>query len=175
MPVVNTKSSSVTAYDTSRQSNVSQKIDGGRLREKVATIEAISTDSIASVYRFFRVQSSDRVSRLMLCNDAITSMTADFGLYQTALNGGAVVDVDFFASVVSLATAALVNTDITHEAAVAAGATQNGEIANVEKRIWEVLGLTADPSISYDLCATAVAAPTANGTISLKLQYSDGN
>jgi hypothetical protein len=83
-------------------------------------------------------------------------------LARTAADGGGYVDQDFFASAVALGSA-LNGTDITYEAA--SGAAM--DIANIEKRIWEVLGLTSDPNLEYDVLATVTTAITAAGTISL--------
>lgn len=169
MGVVNTKSTLVTNADAAVQVLNKQTEDGGRLREKIATVETVNGDSIASTYRFFRVKSSDRVSSLLLDSDDIGATTiADFGLYDIAAAGGAVVDADFFASAVSLKDGALANTDITHESGVI-------DAANYGKQVWEQLGLTADPKKVYDVAATLTAAADAAGTITLRMRYSDGN
>ena len=169
MAVVNTKSTLVTNADASQQSLASQLVDGGRLREKIATLETVSGNSSTSTYRFFRVHSSHRVSKLILDSDDIgTTTIADFGLYDIAANGGAVVDADFFASAVSLKDGALANTDITHESGVV-------DLPNYGKALWEQLGLSADPKKFYDVAATLTADADAAGTITLRLFYVDGN
>jgi hypothetical protein len=174
MAVVTTKSTAVTAGDAFPQTLTAQKIDGGRLRERVGVIEAVSGDSIASIYRMARVSSGDRISRVLLSCDAITTCAADVGIYDiTSVNAGAVVDVDFFASAQSLATA-LVNQDVTHEADAADAGAGFG-LADVEKPLWQALGLASDPGKQYDLAVTLTAAAGSAGTVALKVQYSDGN
>lgn len=174
MAVVTTKSTAVTNGDALPQALSPQKIDGGRLRERVGVIEAVSGDSIASIYRLLRVNSGDRVSRLLLSCDAITTCAGDIGVYDiTAVNAGAVVDVDFFASAQSLA-AALVNVDVGHEADPADAGAGFG-LADVEKSLWQALGLAADPGKQYDIAVTLTAAAGSAGTIALKMQYVDGN
>lgn len=174
MAVVTTKSTAVTAGDTLPQTLTQQKIDGGRLRERVGFVEATATDSIASIYRLLRVNSGDRVSRLLLSCDAITTAVGDIGIYDiAAVNAGAVVDVDFFASAQPL-TSALVNADVTHEADAADAGAGFG-LADVEKQLWQALGLAADPGKQYDIAITLTAAATGAGTVGLKLQYVDGN
>lgn len=169
MAVVNTKSTLVTNADATTQSLTKMTEDGGRLREKIATLETVSGDSIASTYRFFRVASNVRVSSLQLfCDDIGTTTIADFGLYDTAANGGAAVDADFFGSAVSLKDGAVAGTDITYESAVV-------DLPNYGKTLWEQLGLSADPRKYYDVVATLTAAADAAGTITLKLRYVDGN
>lgn len=173
MAVVNTKSTAVTNADAATQTNLSLKISGGRLRESVCTVEAVNGDSIGSTFRLARIRSGDRVSRVMLSCDAITTCAGDVGIYDIAANGGAVVDADFFASAQSLA-AALVNQDVTHEADAADAGAGFG-LADVEKPLWQALGLAADPYKLYDIAVTLTAAAASNGTIAMKVQYVNGN
>jgi hypothetical protein len=173
MAVVNTKSTAVTNADAATQTNLSLKIAGGRLRESVGTVEAVNGDSIGSTFRLARLRSGDRVSRVMLSCDAITTCAGDVGIYDIAANGGAVVDADFFASAQSLA-AALVNQDVTHEADAADAGAGFG-LADVEKPLWQALGLAADPGKLYDIAVTLTAAAASNGTIDMKVQYVNGN
>lgn len=174
MAVVTTKSTAVTNSDALPQTLSPQRIDGGRLRERVGFVEATATDSIGSVYRLMRINSVDRVSRLLLSCDAITTAAGNIGLYDvTAVNAGAVVDADFFASAQDL-SAALANTDVTHEADAADAGAGFG-LADIEKPLWKALGLAADPGKQYDVAITLTAAATGAGTVSLKLQYIDGN
>lgn len=173
MAVVNTKSTAVTNADAATQTNLSLKIAGGRLRESVGTVEAVNGDSIGSTFRLARIRSNDRVSRVMLSCDAISSCAGDVGIYDIAANGGAVVDADFFASAQSLASA-LVNADVTHEADAADAGAGFGH-ADVEKSLWQALGLTSDPGKLYDIAVTLTAAAASNGTIAMKVQYVNGN
>lgn len=174
MAVVTTKSTAVTNGDAFPQTLTPQKIDGGRLRERIGFVEATATDSIGSVYRLMRIKSGDRVSRLLLSCDAITTAAGNIGIYDiTAVNAGAVVDADFFASAQDL-SAALVNVDVTHEADAADAGTGFG-LADIEKPLWQALGLATDPGKQYDVAVTLTAAATGAGTVGLKLQYIDGN
>jgi hypothetical protein len=90
-----------------------------------------------------------------------------------AVNSGAVIDADFFASAQSLA-AALVNSDITHEADAADAGAGFG-LADKEKPLWQALGLTSDPGKWYDIVATLTAAAASAGTVALLTRYVDGN
>lgn len=174
MAVVTTKSAAVTNSDALPQTLSPQRIDGGRLRERLGFVEATATDSIGSVYRLTRINSNDRVSRVLLSCDAITTAVGDIGIYDiSSVNAGAVVDADFFASAQAL-TAALVNLDVTHEADAADAGIGFG-LADVEKPLWQALGLAADPGKQYDVAVTLTAAATGAGTVALKLQYIDGN
>lgn len=162
--VVNTKSTTITNLDAAQVVRAKAFANGAPIKEWIETLETVNGDSIASVYRFFRVPSWIRVSDLILDSDDIgTTTIADFGLYDTSANGGAVVDADFFASAVSLKDGALANSNITHESGVI-------DAANYGKRIWEQLGLSADPQKYYDVCATLTAAADAAGTMTLRLK-----
>lgn len=167
MAVVAVKSSAVTNADAGVLNNA--RVAKMSMREAVGTVELANGDSIASTYRVARIPSNARVSRVLISCDAITSGAGDVGVYQTAGNGGAVVDADFFASAQSIATA-LVNTDITHEADPADAGAGFG-LADVEKPLWQALGLTVDPGIDYDVALTLTAAAAAAGTVSVKVQY----
>ena len=144
---------------------------GGNLKAVAGTIEVTNGDSIASIYRMFRLPSRAIVQRLLYYCDAITSGAGDVGVYQTAANGGAVVDVDFFASAVSIASALTIGTDITHEADATDAGVGNG-LADVEKMLWQGVQLTADPGRDYDIALTLTAAATATGTFAMRCFYS---
>lgn len=170
MAVVNTKSTAVTGADTSPPSNgqfVGMRVHGGRIKESIGVVEVANGDSIGSTLRLARVSSSDRISRVLLSCDAITTATADIGICETAANGGAAVDADLFASAQAL-TSALVNSDVTHESG-------SFGIEKIEQPLWQALGLSKDPGKLYDLTATLTAAATGAGTVGIKVQFVDGN
>ena len=168
MAVVAVKSTQITNLDATPVVESPAYQNHGRLREMAESVTITSGDSIASVYRILRVWSSWRVSELILDSPDIgTTTVADFGLYKSAEYGGAVADADFFGSAVSLKDGALAKTDITRESGVIT-------IANADTRIWEQLGLTADPKCWYDVAATLTAAADATGEIGLRLRYVDG-
>jgi len=135
---------------------------GGRVRQIVATIEVTNGNAIGSTFRMARLRSNWRISMVRLFCDAITSAAADIGLYQTAANGGAVVDVDAYASAQSLATASLVGIETMFEAR---------NIDKVANRVWQDAGLSADSQRDYDLVLTLTAAATATGTVSIIVEY----
>ncbi|MHB8825152.1 MAG: hypothetical protein ACYC5T_10010 [Thiobacillus sp.] len=159
MAVEAIKSTVITNADaTPAVLNVAQIADG-RVRYKVGVAAVDAAASIGSTYRLARIKSNDLVSSLLLDCTAITAAAADIGLYKTAANGGAVADADLFASAQSLA-AALAATNVTRESGVIT-------VANMQKPVWELLGLAADPQIEYDIVATLTAAATAAGTLAL--------
>ena len=121
------------------------------------------------MYRQVRVPSNARVSRVLLSCDAITTCAGDVGVYRTAADGGAVVDVDFFASAQSL-SAALAHSDVTHEADAADAGVGYG-LADTEKPLWQALQFTADPKCEFDIAITLTAAAGSAGTTSIKCDY----
>lgn len=166
---VEAKRSTVIANATATPPVLNSPInEKGNLRESQGFINLVNADSIASTYRLFRIRSCDRVSQLLLYGPAVAGAAGDIGLYRTTPDGGAVVDADFFASAQAF-TSALNGADVTFEAAAAGGL-----IANAEKRIWEALGLAADPHLEYDVTVTLTAAATATGLWLARLRYVAG-
>jgi len=167
MAVVNTKSTAITNADNTPADLNPDYQSRGVLREAVATLETANGDSIGSTYRLVRLWSGWRVSDVIVDSDDIgTTTAADVGLYRTAADGGAVVDADFFASALSLNGGALSNQNITHESGVV-------DVANKYKRLWEQLGLSADPGVWYDVVATLTAAADAAATITLRVRFAE--
>lgn len=153
MAVENLKSGFITNRDASP--SVLTTAMGGRLRKVWGTLEGAGGDA-ASTYRFCEIPSNARAIRVWFASDDLSAAgaTLDVGLYQTTANGGAVVDADFFASAIDVATAAVATTEITWERAAT-------RISDIEKPLWEQLGLTADSQRSYDITGVSnVAAVT---------------
>jgi hypothetical protein len=167
MAVVAVKGTIITNADAGTLNNAN--VFRGIVKEAAETLEVTSGDSIASVYRLNRVPSNARVSRVLLSCDAITTCAGDIGVYRTAADGGAVVDVDFFASAQSLA-AALANSDVTHEADAADGGVGYG-LADQTKMLWQALQFATDPRAEFDVAVTLTAAAGSAGTIGLKTQF----
>lgn len=164
MAVVNLKSQQITDMTATPRVPVNGRVQGGALLESSGTVASNADDTIASTYRFCRVPSNACVSQVLIsAADASTAGAVNVGLYQ--VDGGAVVDADLFASAFDLSGGPYTNQDITFE---------SGEYTNAEadNPLWEVLGLSADPGIEYDL--TAVISTTFNGgptSINMKIRY----
>lgn len=167
MPVVAVNSTSAANYNaTPRILNTTAVADGRIVRAINDTVAVASGDSVASVYRFGKIRSSDCVDRIrMVSADIGTTTAADVGLHDllTATNGGTVVDADFFGSAISLNGGAI-DSDVTFESAAAGGLYTNGN-----KRVWEALGLSADPNKEYDVTMTLTGAADAAGTVLLRV------
>lgn len=164
---VTNRNSNVIANAVATPKVLNQPAIGGPsvLKEAAGLVTPAADDSATSVFRFCRVPSNARISQVLISNLAASSAgNVDVGIYQTADNGSAVVDADFFASAVAL-TAAKENSDLTQE---------SGEMTVTESMqpLWQALGLSADSQREYDVAATITT--TFNGgptAISLKVRY----
>lgn len=170
--MANKSSAALTARDgvpSQTNSNAaSTKVASGRLKESIGVIAVDNAEAIASVLRFFSVHSSWRISELLLYCTAITTCAGDIGLYDLpTVNAGAAVDSDLFATAQALSSA-LDGTSVLREATTIT-------VANLEKPVWVLLGLTADPGKWYDVAITLTAAAGSTGNIALKGRFIDGN
>jgi hypothetical protein len=140
----------------------------GMLREVFASIVTVATDSATSVGRFFRIASNARLSSLKITHtEATTTGQIDIGLHD--IDGGAVVDVDFFQDAYDVDSGA----DIV-EGELIGNSTAGTPIAvaNLDEMIWEMLGLSEDPVKEYDVTYTIVEDFSGGPTlISLRMQY----
>jgi len=115
-------------------------------------------DNATSKHYLGRIPSSgipDPTSAMYV--SAITGLNA----YHVGLElNGTLVSVAIFASALDLTTAG---------AKSPFAAIANPDIG---KRVYELLGLTSDPAVEYDIIGTMNAAATAAGTINPMLKYS---
>ena len=133
-----------------------RQLKGGTVREQVGQFAFGASESNNSTYRVGRVSSGERVSSILLVNDALTSSAVvDIGLYDIAANGGAVVSQHLFAQGASMTSA---RTAAPYDARFAA---LNANTA--EQAVWQLLGLSADPGKEYDLVLTATTRGTGTG------------
>ncbi len=139
----------------------------GQVFEVAGTVTTANDDSANSIGRFCRVPSNARISQVLLSTNAAASTAGavDVGVYQTADNGGAVIDADLFGSAVALTSTKKENLDVTYE---------SGEYTMAEsvQPLWQVLGLTSDPNRDYDIAYTITT--TFNGgptSMNLKVRY----
>lgn len=173
MGTANTKATGITNADATQPRVQGQNwIQGGDAKVAVGTVEVAAADDDNSVYRFIRVPSRARVHKIELMSDAIAGgLDYNLGLYKPAnVGGGAVArnaadDADqdnLFADALDLSTGNTVPVDVTFG---------NLDIADIEKRLWEILGYTADPFLEYDICLTGITVGTGAGTISLRGEW----
>lgn len=135
----------------------------GTVKRAYGVVECAGGDA-GSTYTFCSIPSNAKFVRAFYsCDDLGTGLTMNVGLYQTTANGGAVVDQDFFASALDVATAAVGITEITVER----GATL---ISEFEQPLWQRLGLSADSQRDYDVVAVSASA-AATGTMLVWVEY----
>lgn len=163
MAVVTVKSSQITNRDAtpvvlSNDATV-KGITKGACGQAVVT----NGDSIASFYILCTIPSNARISDCLLYCDAITGAAGDIGLYDTTLNGGAIVSGTFFAAAQSLA-AILTGTNLRKSAV--------NTVAKFEQFLWQVLGLASDPNKTYDVVIKLTAAATATGNAAIDIRWS---
>lgn len=140
---------------------------GGRLRVKRQQIESAVAHAANDVYRFFTVRSSDVIWKLELSCDAITSMVdTNWGLHTE--DGGAAVDDNLFDDAQTLAVA-LVNQEKRW------GADSALNLDTMGDAVWQLLGLTEDPHLTYDVTMTTISDPAHVGTIDLSMTYTAGD
>jgi hypothetical protein len=165
------RNSNVIANAVATPKVLNQPAIGGAsvLKEVAGLVTPAADDSQNAIHRFVRVPSNARISQVLLgAADATTAGAYNFGVYQTAENGGAVVDADLFGSAVDLANAADAvegYMDITYE-------SKEYTFAESIKPLWEVLGLSADPQRDYDIAGTI--STTFNGgptAVLLRVRY----
>jgi hypothetical protein len=161
------KSTQVTNLDAVPLVREPSHRDSGMLQESTSAIVTAAAQPAADILHMVKVPSNARVSQVLLSNPtAAVAGAVDCGLYTKGVDGTyTVVDADFFASAQAL-TAALVNSDITHESGVYT-------TANTEKALWEALGLTADPKIDYFISLTITTTfNTGPTSLALKVRWS---
>lgn len=122
--------------------------------------------SATSVIRMVEVPAHATVTRVTFASAAQTAGAFSIGAYRTNADGGAVVDMDFFASAVSCA-AAVVLTDVTNESTTNTLAKQN-------QPLWQALGMTEPAKgTMLDIAATVdtTDVTTGTGAITVKVEY----
>lgn len=162
MPVENRKTTQISNADAVPAVLNNAGLARGQAFYTGGTIEVLAADDDTSIYRFARVPSNAVMQSITLFNDAITGGTSyDFGLLQTAANGGGATgaDIDVFATAVDLSTARVTGTEILFEQL---------NIDQYGRRVWELLGLASDPGREYDLVASANTVGSAAGTITVR-------
>lgn len=148
MAVEHLKSTPVTNRDASPRVLNNPGVAGGAVLRALGVVTNTAASSVGSTQRYCSVPSNALVKRVTYASAANGATgQVDIGLYQTAANGGAVVDADLFASALDPGGGAIAPTDVTHE---------SGQYTFAESLLplWQVLGLTRDPGVEYDVVAT---------------------
>jgi hypothetical protein len=164
MGTANTKSSAITLADESQPRVYAQSVvERGQPIVNVGTVEVAAADDNDSIYRLVRLPSGARVNKIELATDAIAGGTDyNLGLYKTAANGGAAVSESLFGDALDLSIGNTVPVEVTFDQV---------DLADIQKKLWELLALASDPHTEYDLALKGVTVGTGAGTISLRVEY----
>lgn len=179
MAVVDTLSTTITNLNASPLVVSDVANSHGRLRIKTESVTMATADDNGSTYRLFRVRSSDSIKSLTIYCTAITGASdVDLGLY--TINGGAAVDADLYADGITLATAAPSAQPPTTAATSQGIECRFGDsvtalVSDINNKVWQDLGLTSDPGLTYDMVLTANAAASTDGTATLVMVYTAGD
>jgi hypothetical protein len=166
MAVVTTKSAAITNRDAIPAVLNMGGITKGAIKQALGVVAIANGDSAASKYLVSSIPSNAIVRSVKVsAPDIGTTTAADIGLYKSTADGSAVVDADFFKAAVALNAGAITKSEVV-----------NGNIitvANMEKRVWEHLGLTTDPSLVYDVVLTLTGAADAAGSVAVEIDYAE--
>lgn len=165
MAVVTTKSFAITNRDATPAVINDAAYAGGGLRGFISAAAIANGDSVGSKYIMGQIPSNAVIHSVQVSSSADmgTTTTADVGIYQTTVNGSAVVDADLFDDALSLKDGALTNSEVLFSQAIT--------MANSYKKLYEHLGLTADSNRMYDLVLTLDGAADGAGTVLVKVVY----
>lgn len=164
MAVVTVKSTQITNRDAV-PAVFSTAVQGTPIEHARGVCAIANGDSVASKFIACSVPSNAIVLSVRASAPDIGITTAaDVGLYRTTADGGAVVSVAFFASAQALNAGPYLKTELSQESGTYT-------IANMEKPLWQALGLTKDPQVMYDVVATLTGAADAAGNILLEVDY----
>ncbi len=167
MGVVNTKASAITNADAIYPYVLSAPyLTKGALFCAAGKVATTATDSAGSLYKFIRIPSGARIHNMEIFSDAITGMSSNtVGLYDIqdrSSNQGAAVSAALFATGIDLSVAQTEPYDVIFN---------NLGISNIEKRVWELLGLSADPFKFYDVTIVSTNGSTAIGNLAMRMAY----
>lgn len=128
----------------------------GRQRWKTARFEGLPL--VTDVVRLMSLRSRHSIFDVRVCSDGGSAAgAADIGIYLSgSQHAGAAVDADRFGSAVDLS--------VPLDLVSVFGESTNLLPIDRGKKLWELLGLAADPGVDYDLCLTVTTSFTTTNT-----------
>ena len=138
----------------------------GELAVMSVTLETVATESNTSIYKLARIPSNWVPLKVEIHSDAITGATSyALGFYEE--DGTTVVDVDELMAATDIHAGNAIGSPLDGMSAVG--------IANLGKKVWELLGKTINNKAeSYVLALTAAVVGTAAGTINVTAYFAKG-
>ena len=157
-----------TDLEAGRKSAAS-KVAGGQVRELAITFEVAAADSDGSIYKLARIPANAVITKAELNCDAIAGSTDwDLGFYDD--DEATAVDADILADGVDINAGAALGSEVNM---LGNGSTYG--VDDIGKKVWEILGKTiSNKKEGYILALTANTVGSADGTVSLRLQYLEG-
>lgn len=165
MAVETVKTTSITNLDaTPPVANATGDGAPGMLRNVGDHLTVSASASITSKYLMCRIPSNAKVKAVWFESQAQGAGKFDLGVYYststrdgtTADNNGDVIDADFFASAIDVASAVAASNVV--------GESGQYTVDERNKPLWEALGLTSDPGGMFDIVATCVTTDVTTGT-----------
>ena len=151
-----------TNHKTAGSKNATTSTEGS-LKSSSMTISIAAADADGDIYHVLPVFSTWSIKHIWVYNDAITAGTSyDVGLYTTAATP-VVVDVDAYASAVDMSSA---RTSAPIDAAFEAR-----NITAIAQKVHQDGAVTTDPGVWYWLALTANTVGSAQGDITICVQY----
>ena len=149
--------------------NEKYNVDAGSVRTIIANISIASADAAnGDIYRVATLPVDAVITRVLIKTTALTSATDnDLGFYKT--NGGDVADADILADGQTLASASK-----------SLDGLKDVSVANTGKTIYDLYkavnsaGTALDGEKYADVALKLNTAPTANGNISVEIDYMMG-
>lgn len=169
MATITKQSSALANRDASPRVLNNPGSSGGVMRVGMGSGFVTTGDNSPSTYAFCEVPSNAYISSLRLMWDGTggTTTACHVGVWSVTADGGGAVSNAFFATAQTL-SAALISTEVVHEAGVSGTSGING----MEKPLWQQLGLAADPGCHYDIKAILANTADNSGTLGAVVYYS---
>jgi hypothetical protein len=159
MALVNTKSTVITNADAGVLSD--RKLARARVLSSIGFVIKAASDSNNSVFRFARLPSNAIIRSITVNSDAAITGGTAFQLAgydtPTANSGVVIANLTSFGAALDLSTAGIKT--------VLPGA------ADVEKTLWQLLGLATDPGKSVDIALLATTSGSTAANISMDIHW----
>lgn len=179
------KSAQITALDATQPAGdiLSSGFGApGRLVNVAGTVTTVSADATGSTYQLVRIPSDAVVKQVLFAAAAMSGGKFQLSVYYSdstidgtqVANQGLIVPTNgaaFFASDIDC-TSAVAQTDETFQNQATSTAYQ---LTQINKRLWDALGLTTDPGGFFDIVAVChTTAVTTGAAMTLQVNYVKG-
>jgi len=167
------KSTFITNRDAVPKVLTDSYLAGGILSDAIGSVKTGASDTANSYYRLISVPSNARVCELKYQTEGLGSgcIIDVAAWYPTQIPvGGANFLAGSLAGTI-ISSSAFGSSGITAPAANALTEVVAGNIALQETPLWNILGLTSDPEIDFDLGFVTRVATASAGYVGLRCKY----